>query len=147
MIFIGVVRRRSSVGDRPWVAGEAEVFRCNPQRRRRIMEETGWDTVFDGTLNVRVVDGSVAAGLRDMRALFIERPEDIRHPTSPRLPGIRGGYFYYRAMASRRGETQEVLVRRAGDLRDIRAVELVAPVKLMDRFQVDEGDRIIVEVR
>ena len=72
-----------------------------------------------------------------MRALFFERPEDVKHPTDQRIPKKRGGYCYYRAAASVRGETQEVLVRRAGNPHDERCMELVAPVKLMDRLQID----------
>ena len=45
-----------------------------------------------------------------------------------------------------RGETQEVLVRRAGNPHDKRCVELVAPVKLMDRLQIDEGSEVEVAV-
>ena len=81
-----------------------------------------------------------------MRALFFERPEDVKHPTGQRIPKKRGGYCYYRATASVRGETQEVLVRRAGNPHDKRCVELVAPVKLMDRLQIDEGSEVEVAV-
>ena len=110
MIFKGTVYRRSSA-DRPRqpaVAGEREVFKCNPQRVRRIMKETGWESIFCGTLNLRVADG-VSDDLCAMPALFFERPEDVRHPTDQRIPKKRGGYCYYRATASVRGETQEVL--------------------------------------
>ena len=56
MIFKGTVYRRSSADHprQPEVAGEREVFKCNPQRVRRIMKETGWESVFCGTLNLRV---------------------------------------------------------------------------------------------
>ena len=50
MIFKGTVYKRSSA-DCPKqleIAGEREVFKCNPQRVRRIMEETGWESVFCG---------------------------------------------------------------------------------------------------
>ena len=147
MIFKGTVYRRSS-SDRPRqpeVAGEREVFKCNPQRVRRIMKETDWESVFCGTLNLRVADG-VSDDLSAMRALFFERPEDVKHPTDQRIPKKRGGYCYYRATASVRGETQEVLVRRAGNPHDKRCVELVAPVKLMDRLQIDEGSEVEVAV-
>ena len=143
----GTVYRRSSA-DRPRqpeVAGEREVFKCNPQRVRRIMKETGWESVFCGTLNLRVADG-VSDDLSAMRALFFERPEDVKHPTDQRIPKIRGGYCYYRATASVRGETQEVLVRRAGNPHDERCMELVAPVKLMDRLQINEGSEVEVAV-
>ena len=110
------------------------------------MEETGWESVFCGTLNLsRVADG-VSDDLSAMRALFFERPEDVKHPTDQRIPKKRGGYCYYRATASVRGETQEVLVRRAGNPHDKRCVELVAPVKLMDRLQIDEGSEVEVAV-
>ena len=147
MIFKGMVRRRSSA-DPPRqqkVAGEAEIFRCNPKRKRRIMRATGWETVFDGTLNLVVANG-VVEGLNDLCPLFFERPEDMKHPTNPRIPVIRGGYYYYMASASARSAAHEVLVRRAGNPHDERCVELVAPVKLMEHLQVDDGDQIEVAV-
>ena len=62
MIFKGTVYRRSSAyrPQRPAAAGESEVFRCNPQRVCRIMKETGWESVFCGTLNLRVAGGVFA---------------------------------------------------------------------------------------
>ena len=107
------------------------------------MEKTGWESVFCGTLNLRVV-GGVSDGLSAIHALLFERPEDIKHPTNQKIPTRRGGYYYYRAMASVRGKTQEVLVRRAANPHDERCVELVAPVKLMDRLQIDEGCEVEV---
>ena len=55
MIFKGTVYRRSSSDppSQPEVAGEREVFKCNPQRVCRIIKETGWESVFCGTLNLR----------------------------------------------------------------------------------------------
>ena len=95
MTFKGMVRRRSSADPprQPEVAGEAEIFRCNPKRKRRIMEATGWETVFDGTLNLQVPKGELE-GLKDLCPLFFECPEDIEHPTNPKIPEIRGGYYY-----------------------------------------------------
>ena len=109
------------------------------------MEETGWETVFDGTLNLKVVAG-VFADLRDMCPLLWECPDDIKHPTNPTIPKMRGGYYYYKATASVRGQTQEVLVRRAANPHDERCVELVAPVKLMEHLQIDEGSQVEVAV-
>ena len=149
MTFAGTVRLRSTSADprkRRGPAGEAEVFRCNPQRKRRIMEVTRWRDVFKGTLNLDVDDG-VVAGLKNMKELFPERPEDIRHPTNPTIPERRGGYHYYEATASVRGKTQEVLVRRARNPHDERCVELVAPVKLMDHFGLRDGSQVEVTVR
>ena len=84
----------------------------NPQRTRRIKEETDWECVFcGGTLNLKVAGGTFD-DLSAMRALFCERPEDVKHPSGQRIPEKRGGY-YYRAKASGPGVTQEVLVRRA----------------------------------
>ena len=145
MIFKGTVYRRSSADLQPEVAGEHQVFRCNPQRRSRIMEETGWGSVFDGTLNLAVAEGSVD-DLRSMCPLFFERPEDIKHPTNQQIPKIRCGYYYYRATVSVGGETQDVLVKRAGNPHDERCVELAAPVKLMDRLRIEDGSEIEVTV-
>ena len=81
-----------------------------------------------------------------MRALFRERPEDVKHPSGQGIPEKRGGYYYYRAMASVAGVTQEVLVRRADKPHDKTCLELVAPVKLMDRLHVDKGSQVEVAV-
>ena len=145
MNFKGTVYRRSSAGrpKQPEVAGESEVFKCNPQRVGRIMEETGWKNVFFGTLNLRV---ACEVDLSAMRALFFEPPEDVKHPTNQTIPKKRGGYCYYKATASVRGETQEVLVRRAVNPHNERCMELVAPVKLMDRLQIDDGSEVEVAV-
>ena len=150
VIFKGKVYRRSSAvpPKQPEVAGESEVFKCNPQRTRRIREETGWECVFCGTLNLRVAGGTFDA-LSAMRALFCERPEDVKHPSGQRIPEKRGGYYYYRATASVPGvpgATQEVLVRRADKPHDKRCLELVAPVKLMDRLHVNEDSQVEVAV-
>lgn len=145
MIFKGTVYRRSSVDRQSDVAGESDVFGCNPQRAHRIMEETGWEDVFSGTLNLTVPDGMFEE-LRSVRELFFERPEDVTHPTNHMIPTIRRGYYYYKATASVGDETQDVLVRRAGNPHDERCVELVAAVKLMDRFRIDEGAVIEVAV-
>ena len=147
MIFKGTVRRRSSADPprQPELAGEEDIFRCNPQREHRIMKETGWAEVFDGTLNLDV-DEWVPTHLRAMPPLFWERPEDIRHPTHPWIPAKRGGYIYYRAMVSARDKVQEVLVRLAKKppSPNERGVELVAPVKLREHFQIDVGCQVKV---
>ena len=109
------------------------------------MKETGWETVVNGTLNLVVADASRFEGLRDQQ-LFFERPEDIEHPTNPKIPKKRGGYYYYKATASASGKTQDVLVRRADNPHDERSVELVAPVRLPKHFQITEGSEIEVAV-
>ncbi len=60
MTFKGKVCKRSSkecFDPRKEPAGESKVFKRNPQRVRRIKEETGWESVFYGTLNLKVADG------------------------------------------------------------------------------------------
>ena len=148
MIFMGTVYRRSSADPpkQPSVAGEAEISRRNPQRERRIMEETGWTEVFDGTLNL-YVDEKVPAQLRALSPLFWERPEDITHPTHPRIPKMRGGYVYYKATVPARDKVQEVLVRlpKIPPSSKERDVALVAPVKLRKHLQIDDGSQVEVE--
>ena len=109
------------------------------------MKQAHWESVLDGTLNL-IVPEWVFGGLGVMTPLFFEHPKDIEHPSNPKIPKMRGGYYYHRATASVRGETQEVLVRRPGRPIHWRHLELIAPVKLMDRFQIDEGDEIEVSV-
>ena len=149
MIFKGTVRRRSSADPpkQPWVAGEAKIFRCNPQRERRIIRETGWAELFDGTLNLDV-DEWVPTQLRAMRPLFGERPEDIKHPTHPRIPEMRGGYVYYTALVLARDKVQEVVVRLAKiqPRPKEQGVALVAPLKLREYLQIDEGCQVKVVV-
>ena len=147
MIFTGTVYRRRSAANpsQPDLAGEKEIFECNPQRARRIMEETGWDSVYPGTLNLRS-RSEVADNLRKLRPLFFERPEDVRHPTHPKIPSIRGGYFYYTATASAEGRTQEVLVRRAKYPHDPQVVELIACLKLREHLQVDHDSEVKVAI-
>ena len=145
MIFKGIVYGRSSENRQTEVAGEREIFKRNPQRVRRIKQGTGWRCVFCGTLNLKVCDG-VFDELSTKPELFFEHPEDIIHPTNRTIPGQRCGYYYYRATASVRGETQEVLVRRAGKPHDKKCMELVAPVRLMDRLQINEGSEVEVVV-
>ncbi len=147
MVFKGTVCRRSSASPpkNPKVAGESEIFRHNPQRVCRIKEETGWESVFCGTLNLRVCDG-VFEGLCAIRKLFFEPPEDITHPTCQCIPKKRGGYHYYKATASAGGKTQEVLVRRADKPFNQKGVELVSSVKLMDCLQIDEGCKVEVKI-
>lgn len=145
VIFKGTVRRRSSANPplQPEVAGEGEVFRCNPQRKNRIMEKTGWNTVFDGTLNL-VADEGMLNHLKTICPLFFESPKDIKHPTNQEIPVKRGGYNFFLATASVRDMTQEVLIRQACNPHDERCVELIAPIKLMDFFKIDDGDEIKV---
>lgn len=109
------------------------------------MEKTGWETFFEGTLNLTVAEG-LFEYLTAVRPLFFERPEDIKHPTNPELPEIRGGYYYYKATATVRGESQEVLVKRACNPHDDKCMELVAPVRLMECLKLDEGSEIKVTV-
>ena len=150
MIFMGTVYRRSSADPpkQPSVAGEAEISRRNPQRERRIMEETGWTEVFDGTLNL-YVDEKVPAQLRAMPPLFWERPKDFKHPTNPKIPAMRGGYVYYEAMVSAREKVQEVLVRLSNipPSPKERGVELVASVKLREHLQIYDGCEVRVVAR
>ena len=144
MTFKGTVRGRSSADRQPEVAGEAEIFRQNPNRTCRIMEETDWETVFKGTLNLVVCEGVFEQMRDDMCPLFFEHPNDVRHPTNPQIPTLRLGYYYYSETASMGGKKQEVLVRRAGNPHDKRSVELIAPVKLIDYLRIKEGDEIEV---
>ena len=144
MIFKGKVDRRSSAGKQPHVAGEAEVFARSPKRKPRIMKETSWGDVFEGTLNLKV-DKWVHAGLRGMCPLFFEHSKDIKHP-DPRIPERRCGYYYYRATASAGGKTEAVLVRRAHSPHSERSVELLAQVKLMELLQIDQDSEVEVTV-
>lgn len=144
MMFKGTIRRRStapgrSANDAP---GESQVFKINSKRIKKIKAETGWESVFHGTLNLDVAE-DVAQHFATEHPLFCEWPHDIRFPWNPELPKDLKGYRYFLATAAVGDKSQEVLVRIPG--RPFKnSVELVAPVKLRDYFGIDEGTEVTV---
>ncbi len=150
MEFTGTVFFRSSKeqGGVPGEApGEAEIQRKNPQRKKMILNATGWDDLFPGSLNIRV-DRQVVHRLLLCEPLIREPGETITYPEGYKhIPKMRVGYLYYKAVLTRKGNNEEVLVRRACNtkyLEDI--IEVFAPKNLKDAMSLNDGDQITCRI-
>ena len=110
------------------------------------MEATGWQRLEPGSLNLCVDDETVDQ-IREATELVYESPDEITYPEyCEGIPHLRGGYKYYLATATAKGETQEVLVRRAAKNPLRGRLELFSEVHLRGRFQLEDGDDIQVTV-
>ncbi len=145
MKFTGKVQFRSSRNQSAGPPGEAQILALNPQRKTAILDATGWKRLVPGSLNLEVDPGVVTA-LEEYRPVIEEPWASITYPPPfQSIPQRRGGYYYYRAIASRGDHKQDVLVRRAiNPIRD--RVELFAPVKLTKTFMLRAGDLLTVDL-
>ena len=148
MPVIGRVESRSSSAffrdcDAP---SESKIHRLNPRRRKRIREKMKrWRCLEPGSLNLGV-DGETLDRLMEVKELIFEPHDEVEYPPGwQHIPKRRGGYKYYLATATVKGETQEVLVRRAINPLPGR-IELFAAVNLRDRFRLRDGNEIKVAV-
>ena len=120
MTVVGRVRLRSSSpsfqdGDAP---GESKIHELNPRRQEKILEKmVCWRRLEPGSLNLcldREEDRNKVRKLTDVKELIFEPYDEINYPNEwQHIPKIRRGYKYYLATATVKGETEEVLVRRA----------------------------------
>jgi hypothetical protein len=145
MEFEGKVQFRSSVR-LSGPPGETEVLRLNPQREKQILEVTGWKTLKHGSLNL-AVDNNVLDKLLMYTPAFVEPGESIIYPERfQHIPKMRVEYYYYTGVARVGENSQPVLVRRAKN--PVRGrVELFAPVKLTEHFNIIAGDNVTVEIK
>lgn len=142
--FQGSVESRSSTGGDNIVTGEAELLRINPKRVELILARTGWSRLELGSLNLGV-DSSVVHQLGQLQELYFERPELIVYPNGEnRIPQLRGGYLYYRAVLSTSNGTRQILVRRAKVKPLTRRIEAYAEVSLRESFGLADDD--VIEV-
>ena len=142
MTVVGKVQSRDSGAPR-----ESKISGLNPLRETRIREKMDWKRLEPGSLNLGV-DCKTADKLLKVKEVIYEHPDEIKYPDGwQHIPKKRGGYKYYLATATVRGETQEVLVRRGAIEPLSELIELFAEVNLRVHFQLKDDDRIQVTVR
>ena len=144
--FQGIVELRSSataaVGGPP---GEAEVLSLNPERRDRILQATGWKTVFPGSLNLRVTEDCVHRLLLCI-PIIRERGEEVVYPDAySHIPKLRVGYLYFTGRITKGDTSAAVLFRRACNPLKNR-LEAFAETRLWDALGLFEGDSVVLEV-
>lgn len=111
--ILGRVSSRSSrkAGGPP---GESEIGELNPQRRKMILQITGWGDLEPGTLNVECDETDIHEFLADHNPAWLEEPGSVKYPDRyNNIPLKRGGYCYYRAILSCADSRVPVLIRRA----------------------------------
>ncbi|MGH7181298.1 MAG: hypothetical protein ACREJN_04900 [Nitrospiraceae bacterium] len=124
---------------------EAEVLAMNPGRRERILQTTGWQNLFPGSLNLKVTEDSVHRLLL-CTAVICERGEDILyHPQYAKLMKLRVGYLYFRGRIKKGNVVSWVLIRRACNPLPTR-VEAFSELKLREALEVSDGDTVVCEV-
>lgn len=147
MRFKGTVERRSSAPRASGPPGEAEILKLNPGREQRILAITRWPRIEPGSLNLSV-DARTLDALLLYAPVWTEPGSGVRYP--PRyahIPLRRGEYYYYAAQAHAAGKVQGILVRRPKGLAGYPScVELFAAINLTDRFELQPGAQIIVEL-
>ena len=142
--FDGVVSSRSSTSA-AGPPGEKVILELNPERRERILELTSWRSLFPGTLNL-AVDEAALELLRESEAVWVEDAREVRYPDSWRhIPKLRKAYLYYQGTARSASFAIDVLIRRAENPVPGR-VELFAPESIRSALNVNDGDRIMIEL-
>jgi hypothetical protein len=148
--FEGTVYARSSKPGATGPPGEAEILQLNPERRTRILSESGWGDLCAGTLNLRIAERDVHM-LATLEPLFVE-PAPIYPEKYAGVPKKRIGYWYYRARVGKvrsngkaRRRRTHVIVRRAiNPCKGV--VEVLAPDKLREALNLKDGDKLSVKV-
>ncbi len=145
--FKGEVTFRSSKAGGGGPPGEAELLRINPKREVELCACIGWIRLEPGSLNLRVEDG-VVERLGHLCECYFEHPSLIKYPNGKsRIPNLRGGYLYYRAVIRASERTEPALIRRAKDRPLNNLVEAYSPVRLVHVLDLQEGSCVEVEVR
>ena len=143
--FQGIVQSRSSTAPSVGPPGEDEVLSLNPQRHHRILQATGWQKLFPGTLNLEVEEKSVHQLLL-CTAKIRERAEDVRYPKEfAFIPQLRVGYLYYSGRLKKGNKTVSVLIRRACNPLRTR-LEAFSEEKLRDCLDLSDGEMIVCEI-
>lgn len=140
--FEGRVSSRSS-NSASGPPGERVILELNPQRKEAILQLTGWPLLEPGSLNLEVVE-SVIDLLPESSAALTEDGSTVEYPDGwKHIPVLRQGYLYYHATAQAKGESIEVLVRRARNPVPGR-VELFAARGIRTALGVVDGDTVEV---
>ena len=124
---------------------ESEILALNPQRCEMILNTTGWDKLFPGTLNLEV-DEEIVHRLLLCTPLIREDASDIRYPDgSTHIQKLRVGYLYYTGRIERRGKKVSVLIRRACNPLKKR-LEAFSQERIRDVLILSEGETVICKV-
>jgi hypothetical protein len=142
--FPATVSSRSSRGP-GGPPGEAEILALNPQRRDRILQTTGWASLFPGSLNLEVTPDCVHRLL--LRAPAIrEDAEDVQYPSAyASIPKLRVGYLYFSGRLHNSDRVAPVLFRRAVDPLPNR-IEAFAEQSLREALSLSDGNTVTCEV-
>jgi CTP-dependent riboflavin kinase len=142
--FPATVSSRSSRGP-GGPPGEADVLALNPQRRDRILQATGWSSLFPGSLNLEVTPDCVHCLLLHTPAIR-EDGENVRYPSAyAHIPKIRIGYLYFSGRLRNGDRVAPVLFRRAVNPLSNR-IEAFAEQQLRQTLSLSDGDIITCEV-
>lgn len=134
---------------------EACICANNIHRRRRLLAATRWDDLYNGSLNLWVAqdDEDGLAAVREIEAAepaVVEPWDQDWVPTGykDQVARERQGWQYWKATVFGGSANREVLVRRPGKVPPDhdRLLEAYAPVRLRDALNVDNGDRVEIEV-
>ena len=145
MKFKAEISSRSSLY-RSGPPSETEILRLNPQRRGIILNKTGWDKLYEGTLNLKVHEG-VVNQIRKRKSLIREPGSSVYYPEPYQdIPKERKNYFYYRGTISKGGCSKDVLFRAAEvpPRRDL--IEAFAAVRLRDALNLEDGDQVVCDI-
>ncbi len=121
--------------------GEKELLMLNPQRKERILAETGWKDLYEGSLNLKVKEKDVY-NLLAYNPLFVET--DVKYPEKyANIIKKRVGYLYYLCYVVKDKRKHIALIRRAFNPCK-ECLELFSYERLRDWGNWKDGDKIKV---
>lgn len=142
--FPATISSRSSRGP-GGPPGETEILRLNPKRRDRILQATGWASLFPGSLNLEVTPDCVHLLLLSAPAIR-EDGEDIQYPSAyANIPRLRVGYLYFSGRLRNGDRVAPVLFRRAVNPLPNR-IEAFAEQALREALSLTDGNAVTCEV-
>ncbi len=145
MKFKAEIKSRSSLGNFG-PPSETEILRRNPKRREMILNKTGWDDLYEGTLNLKVHD-NVVTQIRKRKPLIQESGSSVLYPEHfQRIPKERKNYFYFRGTISKDGCSEAVLFRTAEVPPHGGLIEAFAPVRLRENLSIADGDQVDCDI-
>jgi hypothetical protein len=139
MQFKAIVNSRSS-SKRMGPPGEKEILKLNPKRREMILDKTGWNYLYPGTLNL-TVDADMVIKLRAKKPDILEPGNSVKYPEAyQRIPLKRRSYLYFLGKISKNNQAEEVLFRVAEVPPRPDLIETFAPVRLRNTLSLKDGD-------
>lgn len=124
---------------------ETEILRLNPQRREMILNETGWEELYEGTLNLEI-HKDVVNQLRKRKPTIRETGSSVTYPSKfQHIPKIRKVYLYFRGTISKGNHSEDVLFRTAINPL-LNRIEAFAPMRLRDALNLEDGDQVVCDI-